>query len=352
MKLFTPLRLRGTQFKNRIAVSPMCEYSAEDGHPGTWHLVHLGSRAVGGTALVMGEATAVQAIGRISPGDTGLYLDSQADAWRPVVEFIHTQGALAGIQLAHAGRKGSTAAPWLGGAPVALKDGGWIPVAPSALAFDTGYPVPKALGVEEIGHIVDDFQGAAKRALRVGFDVVEIHAAHGYLLHEFASPLSNKRTDEYGGAFENRIRFGLRVTQAVREVWPENQPVFVRISATDWKEGGWDMEQSVELSRRLKGAGADLIDVSSGGIAPGVQIPVGPGFQVNFAAAIRREAGVATGTVGMISDPAQAETILRTDQADMVFLARELLRDPYWPRRAAQELGVKIKPPVQYERAW
>jgi len=352
MKLFTPLRLRGTEFKNRIAVSPMCEYSAEDGHPGTWHLVHLGSRAVGGTALVMGEATAVQAIGRISPSDTGLYLDSQADAWRPVVEFIHTQGARAGIQLAHAGRKGSTAAPWLGGAPVALKDGGWIPVAPSALAFDTGYPVPKALGVEEIGHIVDDFQGAAKRALRVGFDVVEIHAAHGYLLHEFASPLSNKRTDEYGGAFENRIRFGLRVTQAVREVWPENQPVFVRISATDWKEGGWDMEQSVELSRRLKGAGADLIDVSSGGIAPGVQIPVGPGFQVNFAAAIRREAGVATGTVGMISDPAQAETILRTDQADMVFLARELLRDPYWPRRAAQELGVKIKPPVQYERAW
>ena len=352
MKLFTPLRLRGTQFKNRIAVSPMCEYSAEDGHPGTWHLVHLGSRAVGGPALVMGEATAVQAIGRISPSDTGLYLDSQADAWRPVVEFIHTQGARAGIQLAHAGRKGSTAAPWLGGAPVALKDGGWIPVAPSALAFDTGYPVPKALGVEEIGHIVDDFQGAAKRALRVGFDVVEIHAAHGYLLHEFASPLSNKRTDEYGGAFENRIRFGLRVTQAVREVWPENQPVFVRISATDWKEGGWDMEQSVELSRRLKSAGADLIDVSSGGIAPGVQIPVGPGFQVNFAAAIRREAGVATGTVGMISDPAQAETILRTDQADMVFLARELLRDPYWPRRAAQELGVKIKPPVQYERAW
>ena len=347
MKLFTPLRLRGTEFKNRIAVSPMCEYSAEHGHPGTWHLVHLGSRAVGGTALVMGEATAVQAIGRISPSDTGLYLDSQADAWRPVVEFIHAQGALAGIQLAHAGRKGSTAAPWLGGAPLALEDRGWIPVAPSALAFDMGYPVPKALGVEEIGHIVNDFQGAAKRALRVGFDVVEIHAAHGYLLHEFASPLSNKRTDEYGGAFENRIRFGLRVTQAVREVWPENQPVFVRISATDWKEGGWDMEQSIELSRRLKSAGADLIDVSSGGIVPGVQIPVGPGFQVNFAAAIRREAGVATGTVGMISDPAQAETIVRTDQADMVFLARELLRDPYWPRRAAQELGVKIKAPVQ-----
>jgi 2,4-dienoyl-CoA reductase-like NADH-dependent reductase (Old Yellow Enzyme family) len=352
MTLFTPLRLRGTEFKNRIAVSPMCEYSALDGHPGTWHLVHLGSRAVGGAALVMGEATAVQPIGRISPGDTGLYLDSQAEAWRPVVEFIRAQGALAGIQLAHAGRKGSTAAPWLGGGPVALKDGGWIPVAPSALAFDRGYPVPRELDVEGIDHLVADFRGAAKRALRAGFDVVEIHAAHGYLLHEFASPLSNKRTDEYGGAFENRIRFALRVTQAVREVWPEKQPVFVRISATDWKEGGWDLEQSIELSRRPKAVGVDLIDVSSGGAVPGVQIPLGPGFQVSFAAAIRREAGIATGTVGMISDPSQAETIMRTGQADLVFLARELLRDPYWPRRAAQELGVKIKAPVQYERAW
>ena len=352
MKLFTPLRLRGTQFKNRIAVSPMCEYSAEDGHPLTWHLVHLGSRAVGGAALVMGEATAVQAIGRISPGDTGLYLDSQAEAWRPIVEFIHAQGARAGIQLAHAGRKGSTAAPWLGGAPLPLKDGGWTPVAPSALAFATGYPVPREVSVEEIDHIVADFEAAAKRALQVEFDVVEIHAAHGYLLHEFASPLSNERTDEYGGAFENRIRFGLRVVQAVREVWPEKQPVFVRISATDWKEGGWDLEQSIELSRRLKAAGVDLVDVSSGGAVPGVQIPVGPGFQVGFAAAVRREAEIATGTVGMISDSAQAETIVRTGQADLVFLARELLRDPYWPRRAAQELGVKIKPPVQYERAW
>jgi len=352
MKLFTPLRLRGTEFKNRIAVSPMCEYSAEDGHPGTWHLVHLGSRAVGGAALVMGEATAVQAIGRISPGDTGLYLDSQAEAWRPIVEFIHAQGALAGIQLAHAGRKASTAAPWLGGAPLPLKDGGWTPVAPSAIAFDRGSPVPRKLSVEEIDHIVADFAAAAKRALRLGFDVVEIHAAHGYLLHEFASPLSNERTDEYGGAFENRTRFGLGVVKAVREVWPERQPVFVRISATDWKEGGWDLEQSIELSRRLKAAGVDLVDVSSGGAVPGAQIPVGPGFQVGFAAAVRREADIATGTVGMISDSAQAETIVRTGQADLVFLARELLRDPYWPRRAAQELGVKIKAPVQYERAW
>ena len=352
MKLFTTLRLRATEFKNRIAVSPMCEYSARDGHPLTWHLVHLGSRAVGGAALVMGEATAVQAIGRISPADTGLYLDSQAEAWRPIVEFIHAQGARAGIQLAHAGRKGSTAAPWLGGAPLPLKDGGWTPVAPSALAFDTGYPVPRELSVEEIDHVAADFEAAAKRALQVGFDVVEIHAAHGYLLHEFASPLSNERTDEYGGAFENRIRFGLRVVQAVREVWPEKQPVFVRISATDWKEGGWDLEQSIELSCRLKAAGVDLVDVSSGGAVPGVQIPVGPGFQVGFAAAVRRKAEIATGTVGMISDSAQAETIVRTGQADLVFLARELLRDPYWPRRAAQEPGVKIKAPVQYERAW
>lgn len=352
MKLFTPLRLREFEFKNRIAVSPMCEYSAPDGHPGTWHLVHLGSRAVGGAALVMGEATAVQAIGRISPADTGLYLDSHVDAWHTIVEFIHAHGALAGIQLAHAGRKGSTAAPWLGGGPIAPKDGGWVPVAPSALPFDTGYPIPKELSIEEIDQIVVDFEAAARRALKAGFDVVEIHSAHGYLLHEFASPLSNKRTDEYGGNLENRIRFGLRVAKAVREVWPQRQPLFVRISATDWKEGGWDLEQSIELSRRHKGLGVDLIDVSSGGVVPAVKIPVGPGFQVGFAAAIRREAGIVTGTVGMISDPAQAETILRTEQADMVFLAREMLRDPYWPRRAAQELGVKIKPPAQYERAW
>ena len=352
MKLFTPLRLRGIELKNRIAVSPMCEYSAEDGHPGRWHLVHLGSRAVGGAALVMGEATAVQAIGRISPADTGLYLDSHVDAWRTIVEFIHEHGALAGIQLAHAGRKGSTAAPWLGGGPIALKDGGWIPVAPSVLPFDAGYPAPKELSIGEIDQIVVDFQAAAKRALKAGFDVVEIHGAHGYLLHEFASPLTNLRTDEYGGSLENRIRLGLRVAKAVRDVWPESHPLFVRISATDWKEGGWDLQQSVEWSRKLRGLGVDLIDVSSGGTVPGLQIPVGPGFQVGFAAAIRLETGILTGTVGMISDPAQAETILRTEQADLVFLAREMLRDPYWPRRAAQELGVKIKAPVQYERAW
>ena len=352
MNLFTPFRLRGIELKNRIAVSPMCEYSAKDGHPTNWHLVHLGSRAVGGAALVMTEATGVSAIGRISPADTGIYLDSHIDAWRPIVQFIQEQGAVPGVQLAHAGRKGSTSAPWLGGALVPLSEGGWEPVAPSAVPFDKAYAVPKALTIEEIDQVVADFAAAARRALKAGFQVVELHAAHGYLLNEFYSPLSNLRTDEYGGSFENRIRFLLRVAKAVRELWPEQQPVFVRISATDWKEGGWDLEQSVELCRRLKAAGVDLIDASSGGVVPGVRIPVGPGYQVAFAETIRRETGIATGAVGMISDPAQAETIIATGQADIVLLARELLRDPYWPRRAAQALGEKIKPPVQYQRAW
>jgi len=330
----------------------MCQYSAKEGHPGTWHLVHLGSRAVGGAAMVIAEATGVQAIGRISPADTGLYLDSHVEAWRPIVEFIREQGAVAGVQLAHAGRKASTAAPWLGDAPIAVNGGGWTPVAPSAVPFDAGYTIPKELTVAEIDQVVADFVAAGQRALRAGFQVAEIHAAHGYLLHEFYSPLSNRRTDEYGGSFENRIRLLLRVTKAVRELWPEQQPVFVRISATDWKEGGWDLEQSVELCRRLKGLGMDLVDVSSGGVVPGVRIPVGPGYQVKFAATIRREAGIATGAVGMITDPVQAETIIATEQADIVLLAREMLRDPYWPRRAAKALGAKIKPPVQYERAW
>lgn len=352
MNLFTPFHLRGIELKNRIAVSPMCEYSAKEGHPTNWHLVHLGSRAVGGAALVMTEATGVSAIGRISPADTGLCLDSHVEAWRPIVEFIREHGAVPGVQLAHAGRKGSTSAPWLGGNPISLSEGGWEPVAPSAVPFNTGFAIPKALTVEEIDQVVGDFAAAARRALRAGFQVVELHAAHGYLLHEFYSPLSNQRTDEYGGSFENRIRALLRVAKAVRELWPEQQPVFVRISATDWKEGGWDLEQSVELCRRLKAIGVDLVDVSSGGVVPGVRIPVGPGYQVEFAATIRRETGIATGAVGMISEPVQAETIIATGQADIVLLARELLRDPYWPRRAAQVLGAKIKPPVQYERAW
>lgn len=352
MKLFTPIRLREIEFKNRIAVSPMCQYSAENGHPGAWHMVHLGSRAVGGAALVMAEATGVQAIGRISPADTGLYLDSHVEAWRPIVKFIQSQGAVAGIQLAHAGRKGSTAVPWSGGKAVAVNEGGWIPVSASALQFDQGYPVPKELTAAEIDRVVTDFQRAAKRALEAGFQVVEIHGAHGYLLNQFMSPLCNQRTDTYGGSFENRIRLALRVSQAVREAWPEKLPVFIRISATDWKEGGWDLEQSIELCRRLKGLGVDLVDVSSGGAVPDARIPVGPGYQVGFAAAIRREAGIATGAVGMVTDGVQAETIVSTEQADMVFLAREMLRDPYWPRRAAQELQAKIEAPVQYKRAW
>ena len=352
MNLFTPFRLRGMEFKNRIAVSPMCQYSAADGHPTTWHLVHLGSRAVGGTALVMTEATGVQEIGRISPTDTGLYLDSHVDAWRPITRFIQEQRAVAGIQLAHAGRKASTEAPWLGGKPIAIVNGGWTPVAPSSVPFDAGYNVPKELTVEEIDQIVADFEAAARRALNAGFQVVEIHAAHGYLLHEFYSPLSNQRADAYGGSFENRIRLLLRVAKTVRGCWPAENPVFVRISAADWKEGGWDIEQSVELCRRLKALGIDLVDVSSGGLVPGVRIPLGPGYQVGFAATIRRETGIATGAVGLITEPVQAETIISTGQADMVLLAREMLRDPYWPRRAAQVLGCKIKAPVQYERAW
>jgi 2,4-dienoyl-CoA reductase-like NADH-dependent reductase (Old Yellow Enzyme family) len=352
MKLFSPLRIRQVELKNRIVVSPMCEYLAMEGHPQVWHLVHLGSRAVGGAGLVFTEATAVEARGRISPGDTGIYLDSHVTAWRPISEFIRSQGAVAGMQLAHAGRKGSTKAPWLGGKKVAPEEGGWEPVAPSAVAFEDDYPLPHALTIDEIGGLVAAFRKAAERALEAGFEVVEIHGAHGYLLHEFLSPLSNFRQDEFGGTFENRTRLVIQVTKAVREVWPARLPLFLRVSATDWKAGGWDLEQTIELSKRLKTLGVDLMDVSSGGVVPGVKIPVGPGYQVPFAEAIRKQAGIATGAVGMITEPEQAEAILEAGKADVVFLARELLRDPYWPRRAAQALGEKIKPPVQYERAW
>jgi 2,4-dienoyl-CoA reductase-like NADH-dependent reductase (Old Yellow Enzyme family) len=352
MKLFTPIRFREVEFKNRIAVSPMCQYSAKDGHPTTWHLVHLGSRAIGGAALVMTEATGVSAEGRISPGDTGIYLDSHIEAWRPIVQFVQEHGAIPGMQLAHAGRKASTGVPWLGGKPIAVESGGWTPIAPSAVPFDKGYTVPHEMTVEDIDRVVSEFEAAARRALQAGFQVVEVHAAHGYLLHEFYSPLSNFRKDEYGGSFENRVRLVVQVAKVVRGVWPADKPVFVRISGTDWKEGGWDIGQSVQLCRKLKDVGVDLIDVSSAGAVPGVSIPVAPGYQTGLAETIRRDAGIATGTVGVITDAIQAETILTTGQADIVLLAREMLRDPYWPRRAAQELGAKIKAPVQYERAW
>ncbi len=352
MKLFSSFRMREVELKNRIVVSPMCEYSAKDGHPQAWHLVHLGSRAIGGAGLVFTEATGVEARGRISSADTGIYEDAHVDSWRPITEFIRAHGAVAGMQLAHAGRKASTAPPWTGGKPVLKQDGGWEPVGPSAIAFDAGYAVPRELTVAEIEEIVAAFRKAAERALAAGFEVIEVHAAHGYLLHQFLSPLSNTRTDEYGGALENRIRLTLRVVRAAREVWPERLPLFVRVSATDWKEGGWDLAQTVELARQLKPLGADLVDCSSGGGVAGAKIPMGPGYQTAFAEAVRREAGIPTGAVGMISEPLQAETILATEQADLVFLARELLRDPYWPRRAASALGVKLEAPVQYQRAW
>jgi 2,4-dienoyl-CoA reductase-like NADH-dependent reductase (Old Yellow Enzyme family) len=352
MKLFTPLKIREIELKNRIVVSPMCQYSGKDGHPQTWHLVHLGSRAVGGASLVFAEATAVQEHGRISLGDTGIYNDAHIASWKPIAEFIRASGAVAGIQLAHAGRKASTAPPWQGGKPVAIGEGGWQIVGPSPLPFDNGYQTPRPLSLSDIDDVTAAFRRAAERALAAGFEVIEIHGAHGYLLQEFLSPLSNIRTDEFGGSLENRMRLPLRVTQAVREVWPARNPLFFRVSATDWQEGGWDLEQSIELARRLKPLGVDVIDVSSGGNLSHAKIPIGPGYQVPFAAAIRKHAGIPTTALGMITDPVQAETILSTEQADLVVLARELLRDPYWPRRAAQQMNFKLTPPVQYQRAW
>jgi 2,4-dienoyl-CoA reductase-like NADH-dependent reductase (Old Yellow Enzyme family) len=352
MKLFSSLRVRDVELKNRIVVSPMCEYSAVNGHPQAWHLVHLGSRAVGGAALVFTEATAVEERGRISPADTGIYLDEHIESWKPIAKFVGEQGAVPGMQLAHAGRKGSTAAPWQGGKALAANDGAWETVAPSAIQFDESYDTPRALTLAEIDLVVAGFAQAAKRALAAGFKLLEIHAAHGYLLHEFLSPLSNQRSDRYGGSFENRTRLPVQVAEAVRQVWPERFPVFCRISATDWKEGGWDLPQSIELAKLLKKAGVDLIDVSSGGLVSHAEIPVGPGYQVPFAEAIRKDAEIATAAVGMITDPEQAEGIVEKGQADLVLLAREMLRDPYWPRRAAKELGVTIHPPVQYQRAW
>jgi 2,4-dienoyl-CoA reductase-like NADH-dependent reductase (Old Yellow Enzyme family) len=352
LKLFSPYRVREVELKNRIVVSPMCEYSAKDGHPQPWHMVHLGSRAVGGAALVFTEATAVEKRGRISPGDTGIYEDAHVESWRPIARFIREQGAVPGMQLAHAGRKASTGVPWTGGKPVKIEEGGWEPVGPSALAFDQGYNVPHALTAPEIDDIVVAFRRAAERALAAGFEVIEIHGAHGYLLHEFLSPLCNQRTDEYGGSLENRMRLAVRVAKVVREVWPERLPLFFRVSASDWAEGGWDLVQSIELARELKAVGVDLIDSSSGGAVPHAKVSIGPGYQVEFAAAIRREVEIATGAVGMITGAAQAETILAAGQADLVFLARAMLRDPYWARSAAAELGVKIAAPEQYQRAW
>lgn len=349
--LFDSLTSRGLTLPHRIVVSPMCEYSSEDGFANDWHLVHLGCRAVGGAALVIAEATGVTAEGRITPQDLGIYKDAHVEMLQRIVRFIHSQGSAAGMQLAHAGRKGSTHRPWEGGAKVALDAGGWVPVAPSAVPFADNYPMPRALEKSEIAGVVDAFRDAAIRARNAGFDMVEIHAAHGYLIHEFLSPLSNVRTDEYGGSFDNRIRLCLEVIDAVRGVWPERAPVWLRISATDWVEGGWDLEQSVELARRVRDRGVDLIDCSSGGLAMNQQVRLGPGYQVPFAEQIKRRAQIATGAVGLITTARQADDIVRNGQADCIIIAREFLRDPYFPLHAAQELGVKLPWPAQYLRA-
>jgi 2,4-dienoyl-CoA reductase-like NADH-dependent reductase (Old Yellow Enzyme family) len=350
--LFTPLTLRGVTLKNRITVSPMCQYSSEDGFANDWHFVHLGSRAVGGAGLVIFEATSVEALGRISPEDLGIWKDEHIAPLARITRFIHEQGAVAGIQLAHAGRKASTQRPWEGGGPIAPHEPkGWKTVAPSALPFDAGYSEPEALDEAGLQRVVRAFAEATERARAAGFRVLEVHAAHGYLLHQFLSPLANKRTDRYGGTFENRVRLTREVVQAVRQRWPADLPLFVRFSCTDWVEGGWTLEESVELAKLVKQDGADLIDCSSGAIAPGVKIPVGPGYQTPFAERVRKEAGIPTGAVGMIRSPFQAEHIVRTEQADIVIIARELLRDPYWPLHAARELKAKVTWPSQYDRA-
>lgn len=350
--LFDPLTIRDIAFSNRVFVSPMCEYSSTNGLANDWHFVHLGSRAVGGAALVLTEASAVLPEGRISPQDLGIWSDGHIEPLSRITRFIGEQGSIAGMQLAHAGRKASTYRPWDGNGTIPESAGGWKKVvAPSAVAFADHYPMPEALTADGIREIVAAFAAGAVRALAAGFRVVEIHAAHGYLVHEFLSPLSNQRTDSYGGSFENRTRLLREIVAAVRKSWPERLPLFVRISSTDWIEGGWDIEQSVELARQLKPLGVDLIDCSSGGNVAQAKIPLGPGYQTRFAERVRREAGILSGAVGMITSPTQAEHIIGTGQADAVIIAREFLRDPYWPLRAARELGQSITWPIQYLRA-
>ena len=349
--LFEPLTIRGVQIRNRIGVSPMCQYSSRDGFAADWHLVHLGSMAAGGAGLVFTEATAVDERGRISPADLGIWDDLHVAALQRIARFITDQGAVAGIQLAHAGRKAGTAPPWLGGARVPDADGGWVPVAPSALAFDAASATPEQLDRDGIQAVVAAFGRAARRARHAGFQVVEIHAAHGYLLHEFLSPITNRRTDEYGGSYDNRVRLLKAVCKAVRQEWPAELPLFVRISATDWSDDGWQPESSVALAHHLSSCGVDLIDCSSGGIAPGLAIPAGPGYQVPFSQRIKDTVPMLTAAVGLITSPEQADQIIRNEQADLVLLGREMLRDPHWPLRAARALGRNAPWPNQYLRA-
>ncbi len=352
-ELFSPLRLRDVTLRNRIVVSPMCEYSSVDGFAGDWHVVHLGSRAVGGAGLVFTEAIAVTAEGRISPQDLGIWQDEHVAELARIARFCTAQGAAWGTQLAHAGRKGSTVRPWEGSGAVPLAGGGWTPVGPGSEPFDPTYPTPAALDDDGIARIVRAFADGARRTLDAGGTVLEIHGAHGYLVHEFLSPLVNHRTDRWGGSFENRTRLAREIVRAVRGVWPERYPLFVRVSSTDYVDGGWNIEQTVALAKLLRGEGVDAIDASSGGavpLAPGT-IPVGPLYQVPFAERIRREAAIATGAVGLITEPADAETIVAAGRADLVILARELLRDPYWPLFAARALGDEVAWPPQYQRA-
>lgn len=349
--LFDTLKLRDIVLANRIGIPPMCQYSAHEGMAADWHFVHYGSRAVGGAGLMIVEATAVAPEGRISPGDLGLWGDRQVEPLARIARFAREQGCAAAIQLAHAGRKGSAGLGWQAQGTLAQAEGGWTVVAPSPLSFGEGYAVPRELDEAGIRAVIDGFVSSARRAREAGFQAVEIHAAHGYLLHQFLSPLSNRRTDVYGGSFENRTRLVRDVVAAVRVEWPERLPLLIRLSATDWADGGWNVDETVELCRALRGLGVDLVDVSSGGLVPAAEIPAGPGFQTEFAARVRREAGIASAAVGLITSPAQADHIVRTGQADMVLLGREILRNPYWPLSAAQELGQAASWPIQYLRA-
>jgi 2,4-dienoyl-CoA reductase-like NADH-dependent reductase (Old Yellow Enzyme family) len=350
-QMFDPLPIRDVTLPNRIAVSPMCQYSSHDGFANDWHLIHLGSRAVGGAGLVFTEASAVTSEGKITPSDLGIWKDEHIEFLQRITRFLKSQGAVPGMQIAHAGRKASTHEPWTGSGALSPQEGPWVPVAPSAIAFAENYPRPRETTKENLVAIVNAFGAAARRALEAGFLLLEIHSAHGYLIHEFLSPLSNLRTDEYGGSFENRTRLAREVVSSVRKQWPERLPIFIRISASDWKKGGWDIEQSVELARQLGPLGVDLVDCSSGGLALDQEVMLGPGYQVPFAERIRRETGIMTGAVGMIETKEQVEGILARNEADLVLMAREFLRDPYWVLRAARELGHKISWPKQYLRA-
>jgi 2,4-dienoyl-CoA reductase-like NADH-dependent reductase (Old Yellow Enzyme family) len=350
-KLFSPLEIKSVHIKNRIAISPMCQYSADDGFANDWHLVHLGSRAVGGAGLIIAEACAVVPEGRITPYDLGLWKDEHIPGLKRITTFLEKQGTVPAIQLAHAGRKASCAQPWKGGEMLGKEEGGWQTVAPSAIPFNEKYPMPIPLTIEKIHKVVESFKEAARRALEAGFKVIEIHAAHGYLIHEFFSPLSNQRTDAYGGSFENRIRLICEIVTAIQEVWPADLPLFIRISSTDWIEGGWNLDESVQLASILKEMGIDLIDCSSGGNISNVRIPIAPGYQVPFSKRIKTDTGMLTGTVGLITDAQQAETILLNEEADIILFARESLRNPYFPLNAASALNEKIDWPIQYDRA-